>query len=378
MKTKHKSIRIVLFLIFFSTVLPECGEPLGPLPSPLIMYGVFPENYTWVKGIAIDNRSGKIFAAARSTGKYVVINFRGTGFYEVFEVPYELDNGWLNDIASGGRYIWAGGGKKGAAGVEAYLIRSYHGQAWEEVVLNTKKRGSITAVFPISAEECWFLINPFSTSEEELRPGKLARLKNGDVDILDGFGVVTCAVRAGIKESTTGAFYIYAVEYIGEQTEIGNPRVYVTQDGGATWATESLDFYSPVGRNVDKVIAACASGDDLYVLVHFVNGYTGIVKRKGHPGNGNYELVFLAPIGPNFSSLNGFCVHGEVTDPQRGMRGLAVGWETSVLYEGGIWYIEDASYPNDYKDVVVSPRGGFWVLAKDTAGLGRWELLYHR
>jgi hypothetical protein len=378
MKTKRKSIRTVLFLIILSAVLPECGEPLGPFQSPLIMYGVFPENYTWVKGIAIAKRNGGVFAAARRNAKYVVVNFQGTGFSEVFEVPYEIDNGWLNDIASAGSYIWAGGGKKDAAGVEAYLIRSYHGQAWEEVVLNTKKSGSITAVFPIGAEECWFIINPFSTSEEELRPGNLGRLKNGDVDILDGFGEVTCAVRTGVKESRSGAYSVYAVEFIGERARIGDPRVYLTKDGGVTWATESLDFDSPVGRDLDKVVAACASGDDLYVLVHFVNGYTGIVKRKGHPGNGNYELVFLAPIGPNFSNLNGLCVQGEVADPRRGLRGLAVGYETTVLYEGGIWYIEDASYPNDYKDVVVSPRGGFWVLAKDTAGLGRWELLYHR
>jgi hypothetical protein len=56
---------------------------------------------------------------------------------------------------------------------------------------------------------------------------------------------------------------------------------------------------------------------------------------------------------------------------------LAVGRETSVVYDGADWRLEEVPYPVDIEYIAHASDGGFWASANDM-NLGRSELLYHR
>ncbi len=272
--------------------------------------------------------------------------------------------------------MWAGGGKAGEGHDFPYLLRNLRRSGWQEVPLATTRRGSLSAIHPVSDAECWFTIYDDYLRVINRRRGILARYKDGAVTTFEHFGEVTCAAYTDDKASAAAKYVVYAVEAIGRGTNVGDVKVFITSNGGAMWAEERMDFASPAGRELESVHATHAAGAALYLLVEFTTGYAGIVDRRGAPGRGEYELAFCATESPNFKWLNDLVAQDETIDPARGLRGLAVGRETSAYFDAGRWQLEEVSYPAEFKCVANAAHGGFWAAAQDTA-FGGYELMYH-
>ncbi len=352
----------------------RCGEPLEPAASGWVRYALFPEKCWRIVGTAADLYWGDVYAATGGKGHSAIWKYDGRDFYEDYVPPYERDEGWLTDIACAGSTIWAAGGKNEGGRDSPYLIRNFRRSGWLEVPLATGRRGSISAVHAASDLECWFTIYDGYLRVINRRRGVLARYNDGKVVVFADLGDVTCAVSAEVTGWKRGRRVVFAVEAVGRGTRIGDSSVFVTVDGGASWHEERLDFRSPVGKEVETVRAECALGTDLYLFVDFLNGYNGVVKRSGEAGRGEYELVFCATKGPNFTWLNDVAVgDGGVNHSS----GLAVGRETSVVYDGADWRLEEVPYPVDIEYIAHASDGGFWASANDMIS-GRSELLYHR
>ncbi len=349
----------------------SCGEPLGPEPAAWVSRATFPEDTGWIVGLAADSFRGNVYAATGGKGYSVIWRYDGRGFSEDYSLPYEYDEAWLTDIAYAGSTAWAAGGKKVGGDDSPYLIRNFSRSEWLEVPLATSYRGSISAVRPANDRVCWFTIYDDYLRVINRRRGTLARYQDGEVKVYPDLGDVTCAVSyAGAR----GGYAVFAVEAVAGGTRVGDSRVFVSADGGASWAEERLDFHSPVGEDMAEVRAECALGTDLYLYVDFANGYNGVVKRTGAPGQGEYELVFYATEGPRFKWLNDVAV-GDGNEHHS--RGVAVGYDTSVVLDGASWKIEEVAYPANIKYVTPGADGGFWAAAVDLT-LGRSELFYHR
>jgi hypothetical protein len=367
-----RGVALALAVVFLF-IASDCGEPLGPAPSGWVRYAVFPTECWKVVGLAGDFYSGHVYAVTGGKGDAAIWRYDGRDFREDYVPPYEWEEGWFTDIASAGGTVWAAGGKNEAGRDSPYLIRNLRRSGWLEVPLATSRPGSISAVHAAGDFECWFTIYDGPVRVVNQRRGILARYDDGKVVDFADLGEVTCAVGAKAAGGKSGQNVVFAVEAIG-RGEIGDSSVFVTTDAGASWLEERLDFPSPVGKEVETVRAECASGTDLYLFVDFLSGYNGIVKRSGEPGRGEYELVFFATEGPNFKWLSDVAVRGGGVHHSCG---VAVGRETSVVYDGADWRLEEVPYPADIEHIAYASDGGFWATADDMI-TGRWDLLYHR
>lgn len=368
-----RGVALALAVVFLF-IASDCGEPLGPAASGWVRYAVFPKDCWKVVGIAANFYSGRVYAATGGKGDSAIWRYDGRDFREDYVVPYEWEEGWLTDIACAGRTLWAAGGKNEGGRDSPYLIRNFSRSGWLEVPLATSRRGSISAVHPAGDLECWFTIDDGYVRVVNQRRGILARYNDGKVVDFADLGDVTCTVGAKAAGGKSGRNVVFAVEAVERGARIGDSSVFVTDDGGASWLEERLDFRSPVGKEVETVRAECASGTDLYLFVDFLSGYNGIVKRSGEAGRGEYELVFFATKGRNFTWLNDVAVRdGGINHSS----GLAVGRDTSVVYDGADWRLEEVPYPADIEHIAHAPDGGFWASAHDMIS-GRSELWYHR
>jgi hypothetical protein len=355
--------------VVFLFIASDCGEPLGPAPSGWVRYALFPKDCWKVVGLAAGFYSGPLYAVTGGKGDSAIWRYDGRDFREDYVPPYEWDEGWLTDIACAASTLWAAGGKNEGGRDSPYLIRNLRRSGWLEVPLATSRPGSISAVHPAGDFECWFTIYDGPVRVVNQRRGILARHNDGKVVDFADLGEVTCAVGA-----KRGGNVVFAVQAVERGARIGDSSVFVTGDGGASWLEERLDFPSPVGKEVETVRAECASGTDLYLFVDFLTGYNGIVKRSGEPGRGEYELVFFATQGRNFTWLNDVAVRdGGINHSS----GVAVGRDTSVVYDGADWCLEEVPYPADVEHIAHAFDGGFWASATDLI-TGRSELLYHR
>jgi hypothetical protein len=358
---------------FLLALALSCGEALGPEPPAWVTRATFPEGTGQIGGLAADSLRGYVYAAAGGKGSSVIWRYDGRGFSEDYAPPYEYGEAWLTDIAYAGSVGWAAGGKVAGGEDSPYLIRNFSRSEWLEVPLATNTRGSISAVQPANDHVCWFTVCDDYIRVINRRRGTLARYRDGEVEVYPDLGEVTCAVSSA-GGGRSGGYVVFAAEAVAGGTRVGDSRVFVSADGGASWADERLEFHSPVGEAMAEVRAECALGTDLYLFVDFANGYNGVVKRTGPPGQGEYELVFYATEGSNFKWLNDVVVaDGNIHHA----RGMAVGYDTSVVYDGPGWKIEEVAYPANIEYVAPSADGGFWAAAEDLTS-GRSELFYHR
>ncbi len=118
---------------------------------------------------AVCERDGILRAAGEREGSAVILLRRGNYFEVEYGSPVEYREAFFTDIVSGLRDGWAAGSRK-INGVERPFMLRYAGKwpsgTWEEVDTSSLPSGRITAVYGISDEDCWLLI------DKEPGPGK--------------------------------------------------------------------------------------------------------------------------------------------------------------------------------------------------------------
>ena len=283
----------------------------------------------------------------------VILSYDGYKITEEFVIAAE--GAQLNDIAFYGDVGWAVGSYQrfGDEGLYKPLMVEYRRGVWKEVRLNSDEVGSLNAVFPVSESALWLIADPNSSGGGRLYKYDGTRFKR-----VERF----TSVRRGAYGTKTGAFYVTP------GTPPGETRLSLTYDGGQTWYDEKPSFKG-IGYTPFRVDVACAIGDALYLTVEFEGFGSGIIRRTGDPGKGEYELVFFSYISPAFHDIRTIAFE----DPGKG---VAVGTEGSVYFDGETWHVESLPYRLGFRDVGLAAGGGFFALT-DNATFSRKELFYH-
>jgi hypothetical protein len=352
-----------------------------------------PREFGWVKMTAFSpyainavcERDGILRAAGERGDSAVILLRHGNGFEVEYESPVEYRGAVFTDIVSGLRDGWAAGSRK-INGVERPFMLRYAGNwpsgQWEEVDTSSLPPGRITAVYGISDEDCWLLI------DKEPGPGKpavgmgksfgmLVKYSAGQFNVYEEFGAVTAAYtdydsRPNILYAVTWPTKEYGVTY-------DDIKIFSTADEGNSWTSETLPRCAIKGRRITRATAGGYDVDHFYVIAEFgEEGPIGIVRRIAGMAGGPFELFFLSYVGPYFSTVTDVVFK----KPQQGpygfsVDGVAVGELTSVVVDDGKVFLEKMTYPVEIMSPVPRDRtSGFWAVGRNLVW-GEDELLYH-
>lgn len=338
---------------------PPAWTPVTPIPYAEI-HAIAVKDSDPERGVyAVGNkeyRGGGGIEPKQWFYKSYIKRYDGYEFTEVYAIEHTRRI-WLNDVDFAGRKGWAVGGKERPNGGPPYLplMVYFDGDAWKEIPVHNKSLGSLQKVYAINENECWLIGD------------KTSEVGGGDTLIKYSYGNFTIyGPYPYFREAAyaRGVDLFYAGEVFGEDHEI-----FMTADRGATWHWEKVRF-DTLGYKLERVDVSCAVGADLYLIAKFVGDCWGLVRRTGVPGAGVYELIFLSNKSANFYNIK------SVAFEETG-RGLAVGLEASVFYDGQDWRLEKLPYRIAFKEVEAAGGGGFWAFGENIGVMSRWELLYH-
>lgn len=350
----------VTALAVATTLIYECGEPGLPSYSPWRVEANLPRfeisditvvNEGWYPGVYM---VGNSFSAEGGKYKSYIMKYDGYKLTYDFIIEYEQPREKeLNAVAFFGNKGWAAGGKAAAGGGYEPLVLILGSNGWREIKLSGAPRVSIEAIFPIDENSFWFLAKEPNTGDR-----RIFKYKQGEVISYPQ----APAVMLGFYLPSVG-FSAYKRNY-----DIETNYLVSTADGSA-WFTEKIPP-TAIGYEIERVVAVTGIGRELYLICSMEREYYAILKRTGPLGEGKYELVFLSNNSANFGGLN----HGAFDGTRRG---VFVGNETSLFFDGVGWQLEQLPYPLVIKKAAGSSGGGFWAYGENTETLGRWELLFH-
>jgi hypothetical protein len=354
----------------------SCGEPLGPLEPRWVAIANFPPEVERVNGIS---PYWKTETFKGEVGVYAVVERGGAGdalvkcsrygYATEFEMTERYAGGCLADVAYHWGNFWLSGAAESATGKTPLLLMKPNLGEWKEIPVPGRPGAVVSAVMPINNTDCWFLVDDHY--RDGSHRGTLGKYSKRAVTAYEALGEVT-VVWAEDPVSSKSPPRLYAVTCEAEPV-----KVFVTGDGGASWAEERLPPDLIPGYHLMTATAAATGGPDLYLIVHLgyegeAGNYLAVVKRTGQPGGGEYEAVFLAREGPHFYSISSVAFY----HPGARDYGVAVGYNSAVLFDEGTVYLERLPYQLWFEEVVVSETSGFLAVASNCA-LGGYELLYH-
>jgi hypothetical protein len=362
-------------------ILLSCGEPLEPREAGWVTVARFP-----LKGDSgvnsIYTRGGTIWAAVYEetdpgqVTRAKIVTYDEGEFAVEYESPPEYEYAELADIAFDrtGDRGWAVGIKGEENNPYAPLLLAYDPRAEEWKERNVEGFGEVAfcAALPISNDGVWVLVDDHYLPGD--RDGLLTKYSAGRFNVYENLGPVTAIYPYTRYSPQT----LYAVSYAQNGYAPGElPKVYISANRGASWAQETIPADVVRGRVISRAFAGAGYGPDAYILAECGNNAWAVIRRSGGPGAGEYELAFLGHGGPYFNTLNGIAFR-DPHSPPRGISvdGVAVGRETSVLFDEGNVYLEKLPYALDLTRVVLYGGSGFFAIGKNEA-FGGWELLYH-
>ena len=359
----------------------SCGEPLGPLEVGWVTVARFPlEGNSGVNSIY--TKGGIIRAAVyeyvypEQVTRAKIMTYAEGEFGVEYESPPEYGHAELADIAFEfkGNQGWAVGIKREANEPAGPLLLAYdpRTEEWNEEDVEGFGEVVFSAVLPINPDEFWVLVDDNYYSGD--RDGLLAKYSDGRFNVYDNLGPVTAIYPYTRYSPTT----LYAVSYAENGYGPGeSAKVYISADEGATWAEETFPEDLMQGREISRAYAGAGFGPDVYILAECDYGAWAVIRRTGPPGAGEYELAFLAHGGPYLTALSNIAFRNP-DSPPRGISvdGVAVGRETSVVFDEGNVYLEKLPYALDLTRIVLYGGNGFFATGKNEA-FGGWELLYH-
>ncbi len=359
----------------------SCGEPLGPLEPGWVTVGVFPlESHSGVNSICA--KGGPVWAVAyeyvypEQVTRAKIISYADRQFLVEYESPPEYEYAELADIAfvRYGEKGWAVGQRKEEKGPFKPFMLVYEPKSheWKEKDVEGFNGAAFCKVIPINDEEIWVLIDDNYYSGDH--DGLLAKYTGGELKVYNDLGPVTAVYPYTRYSPIT----LYAVSYAQDGYAPGElPKVYISADDGASWAEETFPEDLMQGREISRAYAGAGFGPDVYILAECGNNAWAVIRRTGPPGAGEYELAFLAHAGPYLTTLHSIAFR-KPHSPPRGISvdGVAVGRETSVVFDEGNVYLEKLPYALDLSRVISYGGNGFFAVGKNEA-FGGYELLYH-
>jgi hypothetical protein len=358
-----------LFIILFAACT---GEPLPPEDPQWIKIADFPPNIKKVGSIKYNGTIIRAVANDTNLNKYVVVSYENSVFATEFVMPGEFSRGWFADYS----FLYRGGCVVGGiieGGKTRPLFIDYNDQqTWKEANLNGLPDGTLSTIVYTGTDLSWLLL------DESWYPGDhdgfLVKYFNNSAHLYQEFGPITAVyVDSGYLSHT-----IIAASYVpkGRTTE-GDIKIYISSDGGASWLIEPLPARLVKGREIVAAEARGHFGGHVYFPVRFADGAIGIIKREGPPGRGVYEPVFVGYAGPYFQDIDSIGFRDSHSEPYGiSVDGVAVGLETTLVFDEGLVYLEKIPYPLELSSVIPADGNGFFSVGRDLT-FRDYDLLYH-
>jgi hypothetical protein len=272
------------------------------------------------------------------------------------------DSAGVITIGIGVKSGWALGGrmyKRGDEYITLPFLVQYDGGRWaaeNEFPVDLGPDDFPLGIVPVEADSCYLLGEGFTVNV----PRKLYRFENGIVTKIAG--VEANAVAYDAATATT-----YALAGKGNVVD-----VMISNDGGASWTTETLAAAPPVNAFNTGGIYAAVGGDGVLYICSRTKDPLGTVvyRRTGAAGSGQYEMCGYYPLGP----YAGNYAYGLAVDGRGHV--LVVGDQTSIYYDGDEWREEELPDKNDFF-TVAGGNSGFYAIAINGMSSADTQLLYH-
>ncbi len=380
---RKKTVLFTLFVLNVAFIINCTETPLDPISPGWVKIGTFLlSRYGGLNSIFVDD--GAVWGAGyednspKTSFIAVIIRYRGGVFELEYASPIEYEYAELACIAFNEQYNrsgWAVGVKEENSNWGPLILRREQGTGvWTEVNINGNLNSAvISTVLPINEDKCWLLLDDHYYSGEH--DGVLAKYSGGELTAYDALGPVTAVYPYTRYIPRT---LLYALTYAEDGYAAGEvPKMYVSADEGASWYVEPVPRDYGLGRKVMRSWVRGNFGPTVYVVAEFDNGAWGVIKRTGAPGAGEYELVFLAYPGPYFTDLNGVAFRDAPSDPYGiSVDGVAVGKDTTVVFDEGNVYFEKLPYASELSCVIPNLGTGYFAVGKSEP-FGSYDLLYH-
>jgi hypothetical protein len=316
----------------------------------------FPPNAESINRLA-EAGDGSVYVAASCRDEEmnyrpVVYRWAGGKVVEAFRGPYK--DGEFADVACRAGYVWVGGTKLVAPEkLRPYLVR-YDGARWEEITVpKTVNSLGVYGLYPVSGDACW-------------------------VCAYDGVYIYRRGAWEKKLAFSERSYYFFTVTPAGraavyKYSGAAEPEIYISDDGGATWAAErpGLDNkHFTLHSNQPAAFTSCgervcwaarlrpAGSEGQWDAFYFAV----IMRDEASAGQGSYETVFLAPRGPYLTNIADMAFRDA-------SKGYAVGTFTSLAYRDGEWIFQ--TLPESWHphfDHVAAGRSSFWALASRYGG----------
>jgi len=229
----------------------------------------------------------------------------------------------------------------------------YDGTAWEEIEPPPSYQGSeFTGVYPVGDDFCWL---PATYGVYSYEAGEWR----------EHFSF-SKPRRFYFTATPSGRAYLYAIGSVLQPWA----TLYISSDRGATWAGETpklgTDTFSLPSRDIigfgtwgERVCWATSLGLDFTPEQGNADpAYKAVILRDdAPPGHGSYEIAFMAPHGPYFSSIVDIAFRDDGT-------GYVVGNHTSVALQNGEWILEELpAVGTPYFRAVAAGASSYWAIA---------------
>ncbi len=275
----------------------------------------------------------------------VIYKFENGSLDTAFTAPAESS---FNAVAGNyhfGGYVYAAGWIIEGGDKRPYLV-TFDKSDWKEVAVPDWVEGAAFGDLALaySSGSCWLITRSHVYSYK----GGVWRERLNTPDPAYYFDYVAATAKGRV--------------FVSRKYGGSSPVIFVSDDGGVSWAEERPVLESPVylTSNTDAV---AAGGGKLFILADLrynadsvYNQYRGVlVRNEGPPGGGEYSLSFLAPHGPYVYDLKALAFKSEDY-------GFATGPLTSLALDDGIWYQEVVPETRPIFYAVAAGVNRFWAV----------------
>jgi hypothetical protein len=322
-------MKVRLILLSLTALTVACGEPLLPRANPWVKVADIPDGYT-INALACNPDTGSPYpylAGDVGVGENtaaVICEYNPANIKEVFRGP---EDSAFSDARWAAGVLCAVGRRKENGESKPYAVR-YDGTTFEEIPVPAAVTAeSFYAVFPRAGGVVWLAgddqIYVYDDGEWRVCPPTALVPNTGD------HGSLT--VTAGGT-----AYYLKRHE--------ASSSMLISRDTGVSWTEEPIKLEESIYRfGYTGELENLTSGEETpyfsaRLYVHYgkdVIEYNGVVARDDAPaGSGTYDVVFMAPKGPQFYGIDALAFFDE-------RNGYGGGVTTGVVLKDGVWRLDD-------------------------------------